>query len=46
MGELKEGVARYIHFYNVELFHESLGYETPDERYGGKFSVGDIIEVA
>jgi len=46
MRELKEGVARYMHFYNAERFHESLDYETPDDRYGSKFSVGDITEVA
>jgi len=46
MRELKEGVARYMHFYNVERFHESLDYETPDDRYRSKFSVGDITEVA
>jgi len=46
MGELKEGVARYMHFYNAERFHESLDYETPDDRYGSKFSVGELEKVS
>jgi putative transposase len=35
--ELKTGLARYFRFYNSERFHESLGYETPDAIYVGKF---------
>jgi len=35
--ELKNGLARYFRFYNSERFHESLGYETPDAIYTGKF---------
>ena len=35
--ELKTGLARYFRFYNSERFHESLGYETPDTIYAGKF---------
>ena len=46
MRELKEGVARYMHFYNAERFHESLDYETPDDRYGSKFSVGELEKVS
>ncbi len=46
MGALKEGVARYMHFYNSERFHESLDYETPDMSYGSKFSVRDVEKVA
>jgi len=46
MRELKEGVARYIHFYNSERFHESLSYETPDSIYASKFSVGELEDVA
>ena len=46
MRELKEGVARYIHFYNSERFHESLSYETPDSIYASKFSVGELEKVA
>jgi putative transposase len=37
LGELKTGLARYFRFYNSERFHESLGYETPDAIYVGKF---------
>jgi putative transposase len=46
MKELKQGVTRYMHFYNSERFHESLGYETPDSIYAGKFSVGELEQVA
>lgn len=35
--ELKTGLTRYFRFYNSERFHESLGYETPDAIYAGKF---------
>jgi len=31
--ELKEGIRRYIQFYNTERFHQSLEYQTPDEVY-------------
>jgi putative transposase len=33
MESLKAGVKRYFHFYNTERFHQSLGYQTPDEMY-------------
>jgi putative transposase len=33
MGELKEGIKKYIHFYNTKRFHQSLDYQTPDEKY-------------
>ena len=33
MEALKAGVKRYFHFYNTERFHQSLGYQTPDEMY-------------
>ena len=46
MGALKEGVDRYMDFYNSERFHESLDYETPDRRYGSKFSFGELEKVA
>ena len=46
MRELKEGVTRYIHFYNSECFHESLSYETPDSIYASMFSVGELEQVA
>jgi hypothetical protein len=35
-----------MHFYNAERFHESLDYETPDDRCEGKFSVGELEKVA
>ena len=46
MGALKEGVDRYMDFYNSERFHESLDYETSDMSYGSKFSVGELEKVA
>ncbi len=30
LRELREGISRYVHFYNSERFHQSLGYATPD----------------
>ena len=39
LGELKEGIARYVRFYNSERLHQSLGYATPDSIYASKFSV-------
>lgn len=43
--ELKAGLVRYFRFYNSERFHESLGYETPNTIYAGKF-VEQRLEVA
>ena len=31
--ELRDGIKRYIQFYNTERFHQSLEYQTPDEVY-------------
>lgn len=45
LAELKNGLTRYFKFYNSERFHESLGYETPDTIYAGKF-VERILEAA
>lgn len=33
VSELKQGISKYIHFYNSERFHQSLEYKTPDEVY-------------
>jgi len=38
MTDLKEGIKRYIQFYNTERFHQSLEYATPDEMYYGVFT--------
>ncbi len=46
MRELKQGVACYMHFYNSECFHQSLGYETADSIYASKFFVGELEKVA
>jgi len=37
MGELKESLNRYFLFYNSERFHQSLDYETPDDKYFNSF---------
>lgn len=44
MTELKDGLARYIRFYNSERFHQSLEYETPDTIYWSKFLVRELKE--
>ena len=33
VNELKEGITRYMKFYNSDRFHQSLEYKTPDEVY-------------
>jgi putative transposase len=33
MTDLKFGLNRYFHFYNTMRFHQSLGYQVPDEKY-------------
>jgi putative transposase len=38
MEELKEGIKRYIKFYNEARIHQSLDYATPDEFYYKPFS--------
>lgn len=45
MAELKEGIKKYVMFYNSERFHQSLDYETPDEIYWSKFKPG-LEEIA
>lgn len=39
MLELKEGVKRYMVFYNRKRFHQSLDYLTPDQVYYSRFRV-------
>jgi putative transposase len=46
MTDLKDGLARYIRFYNSERFHEALDYETPDTIYESKFPVRELAQVA
>jgi len=41
MSELKIGIRRFIDFYNTERFHQSLGYQTPDDMYES-FSTKDF----
>ena len=38
MIDLKEGIKRYMKFYNTERFHQSLYYATPDEMYYAAFT--------
>jgi len=38
MTDLKEGIKRYLKFYNSERFHQSLEYATPDEMYYAAFT--------
>ena len=38
MIDLKEGIKRYMKFYNTERFHQSLDYATPDEMYYAAFT--------
>ena len=33
VSEARNGLAKYFLFYNMERFHESLGYQTPYETY-------------
>lgn len=33
MKEAQKAIDNYFHFYNKERFHQSLGYDTPDEIY-------------
>ena len=37
MADLKEGIKRYVKFYNTERFHQSLDYLTPEQVYDSKF---------
>lgn len=48
MLELKDGIKRYMAFYNGERFHASHDYQTPDEIYASKFLERgmDLISVA
>jgi len=39
MDALKEGIEKYILFFNSERFHQSLEYETPDEIYYSRFKL-------
>jgi len=44
--ELREGIARYFRFYNTKRFHQSLGYQTPEEFYESFQAVGLATKVA
>jgi putative transposase len=34
--DLERGLGAYFRFYNHERLHQSLGYRTPAEAYGGR----------
>jgi len=42
MAELKEGIRRYVKFYNTERFHQSLDYLTPEQVYDSKFMPREV----
>jgi len=46
MAELKEGIKRYVKFYNTERFHQSLDYLTPEHVYDSKFMPREIPDMA
>lgn len=46
VDELRFGLRKYFDFFNNKRFHESLDYETPDEKYYGKFVVEKIKKAA
>ena len=33
IAEIRNGVKKYLHFYNTKRFHQSLDYQTPEEMY-------------
>lgn len=35
VGEARQGIGRYLNFYNLERPHQALGYQTPDAFYRG-----------
>jgi len=46
MAELKEGIKRYVKFYNTERFHQSLDYLTPEQVYNSKFIIQEVSDLA
>ena len=46
MTELKEGIIRYMGFYNSERFHQSLEYETLDTIYYSRFPIRELERIA
>lgn len=38
LAEMREGIKRYIQFYNKQRFHQSLDYAAPDEKYYSRAS--------
>lgn len=46
MAELKEGIKRYVKFYNTERFHQSLGYLTPEQVCDSKFMPREVPGMA
>jgi putative transposase len=46
MTELKDGLTRYLRFYNSERYHQSLEYETPDALYWSKLPLRELEKTA
>lgn len=44
MADLKEGIKRYVKFYNIERFHQSLGYLMPEQVYNSKFVPLEVLD--
>jgi putative transposase len=44
--ELRLGLQRYFRFYNTERFHQSLDYETPEQKYCSFIDLISHIEAA
>ncbi len=43
--ELREGLIKYIDFYNTRRFHQSLDYNRPDEIYFGKVTFKKKLKI-
>lgn len=41
--ELHQGLQDYFQFYNAELLHQALGYQTPDDVYASAVGGGAMI---
>lgn len=45
MNELKQGLKKYVTFYNTKRYHQSLEYRTPEELYES-FSIRKVLAIA
>lgn len=44
VAELRDGIKRFMDFYNTSRVHQSLGYQTPDDLYYSVFVEGKSKE--